>query len=229
MLEKRRRPRLKHTCLRETRSEQPEGNPSKRNDLEAAANQQTAQFPVVQIEPPVAGSVGPIPHEPSDPLPHRPGIPVIVENQDAALGQDIVDGPNSILAQLVLRVPEKPERGHQLHRLDAGGLVGQVPQQKRGPWALGSGLCKHRLRHVDSVRLDCERGHQLGDPACAACEVEVARYALRKRPGDCLKQEGALASGEEGVERVVGQRGVVVGTPLQMRLPIVRAPAPALC
>src|SRR5438034_7143067 len=116
MLEKRRRPKLKHTCLRETRSEQPEADPSKRTDLKAAADQQTTQFPVVQVESPVAGIVGPVPHETSDALPHRPRIPVIIENQDTALGQDIVNCLNSILAQLVLRVPEKPERGHQLNR-----------------------------------------------------------------------------------------------------------------
>src|SRR5947207_13002921 len=133
MLEKRRRPRLKHTCLRETRSEQPEADPSKRTDLEAAADQQTTQFPVVQVESPVAGIVGPIPHETSDTLPHRPRIPVIVENQDTALGQDGVYCRDGVSTQLVLRVPEEPERGHQLNRLDAGGLVGQVTQQKRGP------------------------------------------------------------------------------------------------
>src|SRR2546429_774238 len=44
---------------------------SKRNDFEAAADQQTAQFPVVQIEPPIAGIVGPVPHETPDALSHR--------------------------------------------------------------------------------------------------------------------------------------------------------------
>src|SRR2546426_12103809 len=121
MLQERSRARLEHPRLSETRSEQPEADPPKRKDLEAATDQQTAQFPVVQIELPVA-IVAAVRHETADALPHRPRIPVIVENENTAFGQNVVHRPDGVLPKLVLRVPEEPKRGHQLNRLDAGGV-----------------------------------------------------------------------------------------------------------
>src|SRR5207248_8186511 len=121
-----------------------------------------------------------------------------------------------------LSIPEESERRDQLDRCDASRLTGEIPKQESGGRALGSCLRQHVLGNVHAIRLRGERRYNLGDATGSAGEVEVARYPVGEQSAHCLTEQHALARRDESVERVTGEPFVVVGTSVQMGVPIVR-------